>query len=418
MKNKLNILNLSTYDYGGAGSAVLRINQVLISLNHNSKVVVFNKRSNSRNVFQLTDGNFNLLLKKIYRKIYHELQKSLTFKYIKKYNFFNYSENSRYINPKLILSKLKFNPDVIIIHYTSHFINFKTIYELQQLTKARIIFNMLDTAFLTGGCHYSWNCLGYHNKCLDCSALLMQKDMAVKNHNFKSFYLNKMDSVQLVASSSWAINQAKKSSLFEKIEKNLIYYPIDQNIYKPKKSNKTRLKKNIFFGTQDFRVLGKGVIYFEKALKELELLLHEDQIKEIEIRIVGGVSNPKLKLSPNFNVSYLGKLSRGKLINEYRKADVFVCSSIEDNGPMMINEALMCGSPVVCFDVGIGPDLVNGSNGFLAQNFLYKDLANGIYKVLFESDLEMLKYESRKTAINKYGNKIVKNSWERLINNV
>ena len=61
---------------------------------------------------------------------------------------------------------------------------------------------------------------------------------------------------------------------------------------------------------------------------------------------------------------------------------------------MMINEALMCGSPVVCFDVGIGPDLVNNSTGYLAQNFSYEDLAKGIYKVLFESDIEKLKNQS------------------------
>jgi glycosyltransferase involved in cell wall biosynthesis len=413
----MNILNISTYDYGGAGSAVLRINETLISLNNTSKVIVFNKKSKDQNVIQLTDGNFNLFLKKIYRKVYHELQKSFVFKFVKKYNFFNYSEQSRYIKPIVILNKLDFTPEIIIVHYTSHFINFKTIYELQQLTKARIIFNMLDTAFLTGGCHYSWNCLGFHNKCSDCSALLIQKDMSIKNHSFKSHYLNKMHSVKLVASSSWAINQAKKSSLFKNFEKELIYYPIDQNIFKPKKVNFSNSKKNIFFGTQDFKILGKGVIYFEKALVELEIILQKKQMNNIEIRIVGG-GESKLKISSSFKVNYLGKLPMAKLIDEYSKADVFVCSSIEDNGPMMINEALMCGSPVVCFDVGIGPDLVNNSTGYLAQNFSYKDLAKGIYKVLFDSDLEKLKNESRNTAINKYGNTIVKNSWERLINNI
>ena len=60
----MKILNISTYDYGGAGNAVLRINEVFIKLNHTSKVVVFNKRSKDENVIQLTNGDFNLLLKK------------------------------------------------------------------------------------------------------------------------------------------------------------------------------------------------------------------------------------------------------------------------------------------------------------------------------------------------------------------
>jgi len=87
----MKILNISTYDYGGAGSAVLRINEVLVNLNHTSKIVVFNQKSKDQNVIQLTNGNPNLLLKKIYRKIHHDFQKLLTFKFIEKYNFFNYS---------------------------------------------------------------------------------------------------------------------------------------------------------------------------------------------------------------------------------------------------------------------------------------------------------------------------------------
>ena len=75
----MRILNLSTYDYGGAGSAVLRIHEVLINLNHTSKVVVFNKKSNDQNVIDLTTKNYNLLLKKIIRKVYHEFRKSLIF---------------------------------------------------------------------------------------------------------------------------------------------------------------------------------------------------------------------------------------------------------------------------------------------------------------------------------------------------
>ena len=53
----------------------------------------------------------------------------------------------------------------------------------------------------------------------------------------------------------------------------------------------------------------------KKALEELAVILHKNQINNIEIRIVGG-GKSKLKIPSNFNANYLGKLSMAKLINE------------------------------------------------------------------------------------------------------
>ena len=414
----MKILNLSTYDYGGAGSAVLRINEVLINLNHTSKVVVFNKKSKDQNVFQLTDGNFNLLLKKTYRKAYHELQKLLAFKFVKKYNFFNYSEESRYVNPKLILNKLDYIPEVITIHYTSHFINFKTIYELQQLTKARVVFSMLDTAFLTGGCHYSWNCLGYHNKCSDCSALLIQKNISIKNHSFKSHYLNKMHSVQLVASSSWAINQAKMSSLFKNFKKNLIYYPLDGTFFKPRNKNLIRDSLNlpqnnkiIFLGAHQVNDPRKGISY---AIRSLDLL-HNDlsEIERNKITIIT-VGNKNLDSVISFNCIHFGIVPSDRLANLYSACDIFLCSSVEDNGPMMINEAVLSGCAIVSFNVGVSQDLVSNQNGYLAENFNDYDLFLGLKSVL-NSDLLVPHEASRKIGLKYLTKKVISKSWQKIL---
>ena len=49
----------------------------------------------------------------------------------------------------------------------------------------------------------------------------------------------------------------------------------------------------------------------------------------------------------------------------YAAADIFICSSVEDSGPMMINESMMSGTPVAAFEMGVAIDLVvNGTTGF------------------------------------------------------
>ena len=67
----------------------------------------------------------------------------------------------------------------------------------------------------------------------------------------------------------------------------------------------------------------------------------------------------------------------------YQAADLFVCPSVEDAGPMMIPEAMLCGTPVVAFNTGGAPDLIeHGRTGFLAELTRADALATGIESML------------------------------------
>lgn len=60
-------------------------------------------------------------------------------------------------------------------------------------------------------------------------------------------------------------------------------------------------------------------------------------------------------------------------------ADVFVCPTLADGGPMMVRQSLMCGTPVVAFPVGVSTLLVeSGTTGYLAEYGKAEDLARGI----------------------------------------
>ena len=70
------------------------------------------------------------------------------------------------------------------------------------------------------------------------------------------------------------------------------------------------------------------------------------------------------------------------LAKVYQAADIFVCPSIEDSGPMMINESIMSGTPVVSFNMGVAADLVQSDKtGYIANLADSKDLAKGIHKI-------------------------------------
>ena len=91
----------------------------------------------------------------------------------------------------------------------------------------------------------------------------------------------------------------------------------------------------------------------------------------------------------------------------YNTADVFVNPSIEDNLPNTIMEALSCGVPVVAFNTGGIPDMVEHQhNGYLAEYKSDADLATGINYVL-SSDTGTLKTNARKKVLDNFTNEIV-----------
>ena len=98
-----------------------------------------------------------------------------------------------------------------------------------------------------------------------------------------------------------------------------------------------------------------------------------------------------------FNHRHIGYLDGDcELAEAYQMATMFVSSSIEDSGPLMINESIMCGTPVVSFDMGVAKDLViNGETGYIAELRNIKDLANGIIKVINLENQKFIKMKKK-----------------------
>jgi glycosyltransferase involved in cell wall biosynthesis len=81
-----------------------------------------------------------------------------------------------------------------------------------------------------------------------------------------------------------------------------------------------------------------------------------------------------------------------RLALAYRASDLFVCPSVEDAGPMMIPESMLCGTPVAAFATGGAPDLIRtGETGYLARYKDSGDLAEGILGMLRAPNAEAMR---------------------------
>ena len=88
----------------------------------------------------------------------------------------------------------------------------------------------------------------------------------------------------------------------------------------------------------------------------------------------------------------------------YSAADVFVIPSIEDNLPNTVVEAMACGLPVVGFDVGGIPDMVeHKKTGYLVRPKDIAGLSEGIAWVLSDTmRYRNLSYSAREKIIEHF----------------
>lgn len=136
------------------------------------------------------------------------------------------------------------------------------------------------------------------------------------------------------------------------------------------------------------RVLFAGRCYPEQ--KGLEVLMHAmarlRERKDIELRIVGEdwgghdvVRSLTRTLGLGDGVTLVGKVTRPALLEEFRRADVFVLPSLFDSFPIAVLEAMAAALPVVATRVGGVPDVVaDGQTGLLVAPGDPHGLADGL----------------------------------------
>jgi glycosyltransferase involved in cell wall biosynthesis len=194
--------------------------------------------------------------------------------------------------------------------------------------------------------------------------------------------------------------------------------PLDTNLFSPQKKAEARIKlglpidkKLILFVAAKVSVIWKGFSYFHEALEILKT--QHIHYQEIELVILGESDVEIIQKLP-FKVHSLGRISDvNQIVSVYSSADVFVTSSIQENLPNTIMEAMACGTPAVGFAVGGIPEMIdsykNGMppNGFLAKYKSAESLAEGIKWILFEANHDELSKNARQKVLDNYSEKVV-----------
>jgi glycosyltransferase involved in cell wall biosynthesis len=113
-----------------------------------------------------------------------------------------------------------------------------------------------------------------------------------------------------------------------------------------------------------------------------------ESLKNVELLVFGNIDQPKIELSIPHH--FLGEIDNDKdLVGLFNISTVAAVPSRADNLPFVAMESLACGTPVVAFDVGGLPDIIDDQRlGSLVPPFDTEDFAKKLVFWLRKNKLE------------------------------
>ncbi|RRB02009.1 glycosyltransferase family 4 protein [Larkinella rosea] len=381
----MKVLHLSTYHQsGGAAIAASRLNQALNRAGLSSEMLVSETRMDEPTVTSLAQTTWQ----KRWATARFALDR-LTFLPFERSRDVRFAFSPALIGTDISQHLLVQQADILHLHWTTFgFLSTRSLSTLFALQKP-VVWTMHDMWSFTGGCHHSGSCEGYQHQCGNCPFLRLPAPDDLSN----SGWLRKQTAYQNarltpVGCSQWLAKRARQSSLFGGLSVQSIPNPLDtkQFIPLPKAVARWELKlpdrkRFILFAAAKVSALGKGFSYFQKALHQLRQQLAQPEA--VELLIFGGGDESLLQELP-FTYHFLGSLKNPRqIMAAYSAADLFVIPSLEENLPNTIMESMACGTPVVGFEVGGIPEMIqHQQNGYLVQYRSVDDLARGMQWVL------------------------------------
>jgi glycosyltransferase involved in cell wall biosynthesis len=152
-----------------------------------------------------------------------------------------------------------------------------------------------------------------------------------------------------------------------------------------------------------FDLLLKALAHLREGLDNLNL-------------VVFGQTAPREPPNLGFPMRYAGHLHDDLSLRAlYSAANVLVVPSRQDTLPNTAVEAHACGTPVVAFNIGGLPDIIDHrSTGYLANPFDTEDLAAGIRWTLAQESFANLGQNARRKAESQFSYPVIAESYRNL----
>ncbi|MCU0567966.1 MAG: glycosyltransferase [Oculatellaceae cyanobacterium Prado106] len=388
----MKILHLNLSDYaasGGTGIAAYRLHAGLKRAGHQSKMLCLIKETSDPDVYYWDRSAATKGIERAFTVV----EKQLGFR-----------DNARILTTMNLKNHPLFEEaDVVTMHCIHE--QLMSYIGLPNLGDKPLVFYTHDMWSFTGQCHYSYECDRWKTGCGSCPHLgNLKHDNTRLEWKLKNWAYHHCN-LHVATTSTWMHDMVQQSML-NHLPIRRIPSGLDTQIYRPYDAKTCRDilglpqdKKILMFGSIGLKELRKGGDLLVAALKALP----ESVRSEVALITMG---KDELLLEefdiPSFNFGFVTD-DRVKAMM-FSAADLFIFPTRADNLPLILEESMACGTPLISFKVGGVPDLVRpGVTGYLAEPENVEDLRDGIVKLLQDDELrQSISRQCREIAVKEY----------------
>lgn len=319
------------------------------------------------------------------------------------YSFFYTWEKYPPVPSHYVVDAIKKRYDLVIVVFWQTLLSFETIERIYDKLHCQFQFTGVDYSQMSGGCHFTGDCQKYKTGCGECPAVHSnnKNDFTAWNVRFRKRVYEKVRPI--VYGNLYMHDFYRESYLLRNAKCEVLPSAIiDTELFKPMPADQLRMKytipskktKLVFFACQNLEDERKGFSYLIESLGILKMRL---DTKSSEVLIVtAGKSFAKIKEKIPFDSIGFGYVPMNELPELYSLATLFVCPSVNDAGPMMVNQSLCCGTPVVGFDMGSVKQVVKDKGtGICVPLRDTQALADGMLSILQMSSDEYHRMSER-----------------------
>lgn len=262
------------------------------------------------------------------------------------------------------------NVDLINLHNAhGHYLSMTSVANLAR--RAPLVWTLHDFFALTGGCAFPGDCDRWLSQCGSCPQLgqyplVTKYDRTRRMQSIKRSTLCDLPTT-IVTPSQHLARAVQRSRVFRNADLRTIPYGVDTNLFHPGRSHARRL---LGLGQDDPIILvvaqglddpRKGIGYAVRAIADVDAL-------NLVVLLLGAGGGHELVGSLGAHqVKPLGYVTdRVALARCYAAADLLVFTSLAENFPCVVQEAMACGTPVLAFDIdGVREQIESDRTGFL-----------------------------------------------------
>lgn len=298
-------------------------------------------------------------------------------------------------------------PDVVQLHWIGG-----NAFRLASLANipVPVVWRLSDQWAFCGVQHLEPDPLSYSKPPLRSARMsLRRSDLSERIRHQKWLTYKTVDELVLVCPSRWLTSETKRSALLGNRQVELIPTSCDTGLFSLKDRQSCRAalglspdKHIVLVGATSMGTRWKGLDLFVEAMAQLSEAPPDG--RALEIVTFGKDPFDAAQLERRLDILHLGAIKDRRFMSIlYSAADVFAAPSRMETLSNAVLESLACGTPVVAFDIGGMPDMIDHKvNGFLAAPFSIADLAEGIRWGLDQRNREDVRAACRQKVLDSF----------------